>query len=621
MNKPCTRYSSLFIVLTGLFSSILFFFAIDTLSAHNLTDPSPKIYYINPNTGNDQNDGTKKTTAWKTFKQINRLRLGAGTTVEILAGGSFHESLLIKADGKQQAPVKLNFAPGRYHIYSTTAEKRKLHIANTNDRPDELKAIALMIEKSSYVEVKGVGATIVMHGKMIETFVDHSDNINITGLSFDYNRPTVSELKITNIGTDYADAVIHPDSKYSIKDSLITWIGDGWSYQPGSYWQVLNPLTNDLSRMSMPMKDLRFVQNKGQEVRIYFKRDAGLKAGHIYQNRDVTRDCSGIFMQYSSDIQLRDIRLYFMHGMGVVSQYCHNIKMDNVVVRPDEKSGRTCAAWADILHFAGCSGKIEVSNSYLSAANDDAINVHGIHLKITDIQGNHKVRVKFMHDQTYGFNAFAAGDSIALIGAASLLSIQDNKLVNVEKLNDKEFLLTLSQPLPPGVKIGDAVENVSATPEVWIHHTTITRIPTRGILATTRRKVLIEHNTFENTHMSAIFINNDASSWFESGMVKDFTIRENKFIRSGEPIINIHPENTVTGTTTVHNNIKVLDNHFWLHGDKLLEAKSTGNIKISGNTIYSATPDTPINQLLKFTDCTEISISGNELKEDHRREE
>lgn len=613
MNKLTTHYISLFILINGIFSSTLLFSATGKVSATNLIQPSPKTYYINPNTGNDQNKGTGKTSAWKTFKQINRLRLAAGTTVEILAAGSFHESLVIKADGKQQAPVKLKFAPGKYHIYSALAEKRQLHIANTNDRPDELKAIALMFDRSSYVEVQGTGATMIMHGKMIETFVDHSNNINITGLSFDYNRPTVSELKITNIGTDYADAIIHPDSKYSIKDSVITWIGDGWSYQPGSYWQALNPQTNDLSRMSMPMKDLRFVQKKGQEIRIYFKRDAGLKTGYIYQNRDVTRDCSGIFMQYSSDIQLRDIRLYFMHGMGVVSQYCHNIKMDKVVVRPDGKSGRTCAAWADILHFAGCSGKIEVSNSYLSAANDDAVNVHGIHLKITDIQGDHKIRVKFMHDQTYGFNAFAAGDSVALIGAASLLAIQDNQLVNAEKLNDKEFLLTLSKPIAKAVKIGDAVENVSATPEVWIHHTTITRIPTRGVLATTRRKVLIEHNTFENTHMSAIFINNDASSWFESGMVKDFTIRENKFIRSGEPIINIHPENTVTGTTAVHNNIKVTDNHFWLHGDRLLEAKSTGNIKISGNTIYNAAPDTPVNQLLKFTDCTGIDISGNKL--------
>ncbi|TWV88735.1 hypothetical protein [Chitinophaga pinensis] len=103
--------------------------------------------------------------------------------------------------------------------------------------------------------------------------------------------------------------------------------------------------------MDMPMQALRFVQLKGNAIRIYFKRDIGFKKGLIYQNRDVTRDCAAFFMQYSKNIQLDNIRLYFMHGMGVVSQYCENVRMNKVVVRPDDKSDRTCAAWADILHL------------------------------------------------------------------------------------------------------------------------------------------------------------------------------------------------------------------------------------------------------------------------------
>lgn len=565
-------------------------------------------YYINPNTGNDQNPGTTKSHPWKSFNSLKVLP--PGTTLEILAGGEFHTSMIIKAHGTEQSPVKVIFAPGEYHIYSDHAEKRQLHITNTNDRPYEPKAIALLFDSCRHVQVSGAGARIILHGKMIETFVNHSEYIDISGLSFDYNRPTVSELQITGAGNGYADAVIHPDSKYSIKDSLITWIGDGWQYQPDSYWQVLNPLTNDLSRMNMPVQELRFVQMKGRAVRIYCKRDVGFKKGLVYQNRDVTRDCAAVFMQYSRHIRLDNIRLYFMHGMGVVSQYCENISMNKVVVRPDEKSGRTCAAWADILHFAGCSGKIEVGNSYLSAANDDAINVHGIHLQIVDIQRD-KVKVRFAHGQTFGFEAFAPRDAVAFIDKESLLAIQDNQLLHTERINDKEFLLTLAEPVSSKVKIGDAVENVTATPEVWIHHTTITRIPTRGILTTTRRKVLIEHNSFERTRMSGIFINDDASGWFESGMVKDVTVSDNKFYHCGEPVINLHPENTINGQSAVHNNIKVLNNYFWLHGSRLLEAKSTGNIKISGNTIYNAVS---VDSVLKFINCSAVSVSDNKLR-------
>ncbi|TWV88734.1 hypothetical protein [Chitinophaga pinensis] len=67
---------------------------------------------------------------------------------------------------------------------------------------------------------------------------------------------------------------------------------------------------------------------------------------------------------------------------------------------------------------------------------------------------------------------------MALINKESLLAIADNQVQQVERINDKEFILTLARPVPSGVKTGDAVENVTATPEVWIHHTTINRIPT-----------------------------------------------------------------------------------------------------------------------------------------------
>ena len=40
------------------------------------------------------------------------------------------------------------------------------------------------------------------------------------------------------------------------------------------------------------------------------------------------------------------------------------------------------------------------------------------------------------------------------------------------------------------------VENVTYTPEVIVRNNYFSRIPTRGLLVTTRRKVLIESNTF-----------------------------------------------------------------------------------------------------------------------------
>ncbi len=576
--------------------------------------PGKTTYYIDPLKGSDDNTGKDREHAWKTFTRVNQLYLAPGDVVDVLSPGAFHESLVLMARGTETGPIKVKFAPGRYDLYPDGALKKTLHISNTNDKPFEPKAVALMFDSCQFVQVAAHEAAFVLHGKMIETFVNNSANFTLDGCSYDYQRPTVSELTVTGSGTDYVDVKIHPDSKFSIKDSVLTWIGEGWSYQPGNYWQVLDPQTNELSRTDIDMKDVHFALQPDSTVRIYFRKDPGFDTGLTYQNRDVTRDCAGILMQYSRNIRLKNIRINFMHGMGVVSQYCRQIKMDSIIVRPADNSGRTCAAWADILHFSGCSGKIEVSNAYLSAANDDAINVHGTHLKITKVNARNKIQVRFMHPQTFGFDAFAAGDSIAFINAGTLLAVGTNKIVSAQRLNDKEFLLTLKNNIAADVKAGDAVENTTATPEVWIHHSTISRIPTRGILATTRRKVVIENNTLDRTRMSAIFINDDASGWYESGMVKDVTIRNNRFITCGEPVINIHPENKKTGKTAVHSNITVSHNYFTLLHNELLAAKSTSNIRVTDNTIETADAEKKIDDLIKLQDCSFIDITDNKLK-------
>ena len=101
-----------------------------------------------------------------------------------------------------------------------------------------------------------------------------------------------------------------------------------------------------------------------------------------------------------------------MHGMGVVSQFSENIIFNNLKIAPRPGSLRTNSSWADNLHFSGCRGKIIVRDCVLGASHDDAINVHGTHLRIVDQPAPNKITVRFMHPQTFGFDAFAVGDRI-----------------------------------------------------------------------------------------------------------------------------------------------------------------------------------------------------------------
>ena len=568
-------------------------------------------YYINPQTGNDQSTGKDGRHAWKTFAPLNRLTLSAGDRVNILAPGDFHQSLILRAKGTSKAHITINFAPGVYNFYPDGALKKQFQISNTNDVPEGMKAIALYINNCRFVDIKGRGAKLLMRGKMIETCLDHSENISIDGLTYDYYRPTVSELTVMNTGDHFADLQIHPESKYSIKDSLLTFLGEGWQHKPFWLWQVLNIKTGDLQRTDIAVDNIRYAETGTNRVRAYFKKNPGFKTGLIYQNRDVTRDCSGIFMQRSKNISLQNIHINFMHGMGVVSQFCQNIRMDHISVRPDATSGRTCAAWADILHFSGCRGNIEISNSYLSGANDDAINIHGTYLRVINTPKPQQVLVRFMHNQTYGFDAFIPGDSIAFTHAETLREYSNNVITQVQKVNDKDFLLTLKKPAPASINPTDVIENTTWTPRVWIHHDTVARIPTRGILVTSRRKTMIENTVFLHTHMSGISIADDAASWYESGMVRDFTIRHNQFIQCGEPAIIICPENTKSDGP-VHQNIVITDNQFDLKGTKALSAKSTSGILFNNNTI-KADKTFDIERALELKDCSDVKVSGNRI--------
>ena len=572
------------------------------------------VYYINPNTGNDNKSGIKSTEAWKTFKNVNRLILTKGNSIKVLAAGTFKESLFLIGRGTEEAPITLEFASGKYDFFPENAFAAKFQISNTNDAPDSLKSVAFYFLNSEQIHIKGHHAEIVFRGKTIMLSMNHCTNMHIEDLSFDYHRPTVSEMTAIAVTEQYTDVLIHPDFIYEIKDGSLIWIGENWAYKAQKHWQAFNPKTDEVSRESLNTKSLHFSELSKGKVRIHYTNNPGFKEGIIYQNRDIFRDYAAFFIQNSQNIFWKDIHIFFMHGMGFVSQFCDNITFDSLSVKPKENAGRSCATWADILHFSSCKGQINIQNSFLSAANDDAINVHGTHLRIIEQISDKGLKVAFMHPQTFGFMAFHKGDSIEFIRANTLLPYAKNKVSKVKKLNEKEFELILEKAIPKDINQKDVLENISWTADVTIKNNTITHIPTRGVLITTRGKVMIEDNQFIKTHMSAILISDDANSWYESGYVRDVTIKNNAFIYCGSPVINIHPENSSNHKENpVHKNISITGNTFKLSKGLLLSAKSTGNITLSNNLI-EGDKTSKLKKLIKLKSCPDSDINDNKSK-------
>lgn len=501
-----------------------------------------------------------------------------------------------------------------YNLHRESSSQILYHISNTaseKENPDQTKHIGLWLKDLKNVTIDGQGARFVTHGEMSSFVIDQCENITLRDFTVTASDPTVPELTVTEVGENFMTVRIHPQSRYTVKDGHFAFVGDNWELSGGiaqSYdkekditWRSWSPLSGLRKAIELDTNLLRFVYDTPPQA----------KQGTVFQMRDGIRDQACGLIQYSKNVTLEGVHLAFLGNFGIVGQMTENITYRNLTFEPEAGSGRTCAGFADFVQMSGCKGKITIENSRFLGAHDDPINIHGTHLAVTGYPAPNQVSVKYMHPQTYGFQSFLPGNQIEFIDAHSLMSLAPAKVKKAEMKNEREILITLDRNIPQTIRDKKelVVENVTYTPEVLIHNNYFARIPTRGILVSTRRKVLIENNTFFRMQMSGILIADDARSWFESGMVRDVTIRNNNFMECGGPVILISPEND-RNEGYVHRNIAITNNRFQLTGTNAISAKSVDGLKITDNLFLSPTP-AEISNLIKTQDCENVFMEGN----------
>jgi hypothetical protein len=536
--------------------------------------------------------------------------------------------------GKRNAV--LVFPKGRYDLFAVSAVRKEYFISNTSSEsecPSKVKTIGLLLEGMKGLRIEGEGSLLMFHGKMITFALDHCTGVSLHNLAMDFERPTVSEFTITRSTPTALEVQVHPDSWYLLDSGRLTWYGEGWRAREYFCIRV------DTVTHSMYYANADYGKLMESEItalapfRLRFRGSfdtASYPPGNVFTVRDPVRDEVGAFIVSSKNIALENIRMHSMHGLGIVSQCSENITMDSVAVEPRQGSGRWIASFADGMHFSGCRGRINIEHCRFSGLHDDAVNVHGTHLSIVKKLSNHALILRFMHPQTYGFMAFFQKDSIVFVHPPTLGIIAGGQVKTASRLSDREILVTLQGPIPRTVKEGDVIENTTWTPQVTIRHCLFTGTNTRGLLVTTRRKVVIEDNEFLRVGMQAILIADDALSWYESGPVRDVLIRHNIFRECGYNLspesstISIAPENHELTSSPVHRNIRIRDNRFYCDRPPVLIARSVDGLSFTGNTIiYSRLSDKEralsaagaANLVsVHLTACTQVAFGNNEVQ-------
>lgn len=489
------------------------------------------------------------------------------------------------------------FQKGTYYIDVDSCQAHMLYITNTlgdgelpkNETP-HLQKTAIYLNGLHDITIDGDSSVFVLRGKMTNLSMVHCQNITLKNIELRHAQPDMHELCVRKKTPFSVEFDVDSETKVEFKGGKPYFYGKGFSYPADKGASTANwiPLIkkgseSSCQRVRHPLsKAIKYKEEIGGFT-AYYLNTARFDVGDRFYIYDVIRQYVGIFINECQNVSLINVKQSFNHSLAVVMQCSENITVKDCTFAPEENSPRLMASCADFIQSSMCRGFIRVENCEFKGAGDDCINVHGIHFIVTEINGN-EIKLKYMHNQTHGFNPFRDGDTVGFISPKSLREKSQCTVVSSRLINEYELILTLGKK--PDACVNDAVENISACPEVYFCGNTISRIVTRGVLLTTRGKSEIKNNRFISTAMSSILLSDDANAWYESGMCKDVLIKDNIFDFSGEPTILIKPENRVH-SGAVHENIRIENNTFPKGIKCCVSAKSTDNITIIKNNEFN----------------------------------
>ena len=486
------------------------------------------------------------------------------------------------------------FDKGTYYLDSEKCRKYMLYITNTvgdkefsSDEIPHLNAVPFYFGGVNNVTLDGGNSVFIIDGKVTNIAMESCENITLKNMEIRHSHPDMHELKVVRKSLFSVDFEIDRDTQYEFENGKGYFYGKDYRYAidhkaNNAWWigLIRRATPNKIKRVNHPLFSALSVKDLGnRKIRVTYPNTFRFKLGDCYYLFDVRRQFAGIFVNKCENVKLENIKQRFNYSLALVAQDSENITVDNIEFAPEKDSARKMASVADFIQICMCRGNVSIKNSYFDGAGDDSLNVHGVHFKITGIKDN-ELTVRFMHPQSHGYNPLRVGDTIAYINTDTLLEEGTAVIEKSELLNEYDIRLTVSNT--DKAKVGNAIEDINACPNLDFENNFMTRIITRGLLITTRGKVNVKSNHFVSTTMSGILLSDDAKSWYESGMCKNVTIENNTFDYCGGTPILIKPENRVYAGA-VHKNVKLIGNTFKKYNGYCISAKDTDGILLKGN--------------------------------------
>lgn len=502
-------------------------------------------------------------------------------------------------------PLTIQFSTGRYDFNSHQAVEREYYISNHTQTG--IKKCGILLENRGRITLEGNGAEIICHGEMIPLAVVGAPFCVLKNFTIDYENPPVKQVRIRSVDSTTKAIVVEflPQDNYRIeKDRELFLVGDD-----NIEYKVTSVIHFEVNgRMVYNQPDHTFSPESIEEIAPGVLRFCGwrgdLVAGIYLALRVSPRPTPGVFLHQADNIRIENVTVHFAFGMGLLAQRTENISLNGFrVCRRGEGDYRRFTTHADATHFSCCKGVIRSENGLYEGMNDDAINVHGIYLKVIKHCGKRTLRAAYPHQDCWGFEWGQPGDAVQFIRRRTMEYSEDIRhIVSISpvdaasyvgaKVFDIEFDDIIPEAICGNTEYG--IENLSWVPEVIFRGNTVRNNRARGALFSTSSRVLCEKNVFDHVHGSAILLCGDCNGWYESGPCRNVHIRNNKFINAltanyqfTRAVISICPEipDLAAQYQFYHSNIEISHNEFSVFDKPVLYVKSAIKIKFTDNTI------------------------------------
>nr|GGH92190.1 alpha-1,3-galactosidase B [Aquisalinus luteolus] len=368
----------------------------------------------------------------------------------------------------------------------------------------------------------------------------NSENVTVEDLTIFWDRPFHCEGDVIDVGEWGCTLSIPQEFDYEVREGKFHFLNED---TPSNI--VKNMLEYDAERRETRFQVwdnfLRGYSPSGEMIsrpyqvtalssrRVRFEMD--FKSTPLQGNRmlimPASRNIPAIVIQHSRSVSLNNTSIYSAGAMGVIAQVSHDLDLRGLKIIPRSEKYYVSTG-VDATHFVNCSGAISFKDCEFSNHIDDAINVHGIYLRIADVRSDGTLRLEHMHFQQQGVDMLRPDDIISIDDQYSLNPKEIGQVASLERI-DARFLEVKTYGLQGNkVSVGDVVNNLSLQPDMKVNRIRTGRNRARGILVSTAGDAVIK-NSYFHTPGTAIRISGGIDKWYESGPVRRVSMTSNHF--------------------------------------------------------------------------------------------